>query len=77
LLFYIIPSSKTGLVEYLGNLMRRKIIRNLRRGNIGASLIKLTHVGSGEIAQWLNALAVLSRGLSSIPSTRIAAHNCL
>jgi hypothetical protein len=30
-----------------------------------------------EMAQWLRALAVLLENLGSIPSTHMAAHNCL
>jgi hypothetical protein len=33
--------------------------------------------GVGEMAQWLGALAALPEILSSIPSTHVAAHNCL
>ena len=33
--------------------------------------------GAGEMAQQLGALAVLPEDLGSIPSTHMAAHNCL
>ena len=33
--------------------------------------------GAGEMAQWLGALTALPEDLGSIPSTHMAAHNCL
>jgi hypothetical protein len=35
------------------------------------------HNGAGEMAQWLRALAALPDVKSSIPSSHMAAHNCL
>jgi hypothetical protein len=32
---------------------------------------------AGEMAQWLKALAAFPEALGSIPSTHVAAHNCL
>jgi hypothetical protein len=36
-----------------------------------------TKLGAREMAQWLRTLASLSENPGSIPSTHIAAHNCL
>ena len=33
--------------------------------------------GAGQMAQWLRALPALPEDLGSIPSTHVAAHNCL
>jgi hypothetical protein len=38
---------------------------------------KYIRLGAGEMAQWLRALAALSEDLDSIPSSHMAAHNCL
>lgn len=39
--------------------------------------IRKFHTGSGEIVQWLRALAAITEFLNLFPCTHIAAHNCL
>ena len=41
------------------------------------SVFKITMVGTGEMVQWLRALAPLPEDPGSIPSTHMAAHNGL
>jgi hypothetical protein len=44
----------------------------------GANSVALENsLRAGEMAQQLRALVALPEGLSSIPSTHMAAHNCL
>ena len=47
-------------------------------GEMGLALLKFgLGDGTGEMAQWLRALTALSEDPGSIPSTHMAAHNCL
>jgi hypothetical protein len=39
--------------------------------------LKIKIAGAGEMAQWLRALSILPKDPGSIPSTHMAAHNCL
>ena len=51
-------------------------------GRLGQRDGKISHLkrdtlGAGEMGQWLGPLMVLPEDLGSIPSTHMAAHNCL
>ena len=44
---------------------------------IKTQAVDISKCVAGEMAQWLRALVVLVKDPGSIPSTHVAAHNCL
>jgi hypothetical protein len=57
-------------------------IKSLKPGVVALSVVSAdalhkSHVGTGEMAQWLRALTALPKVLSSNPSNHMVAHNHL
>ena len=69
-----ISNEKPRIVGGEGNLDRSQHIETDRKRQ--ESITKKEAV-AGEMAQWIRALAALPEDPGSIPSTHMAAHNCL
>jgi hypothetical protein len=72
-----IPNTHCQLVGLIGHCVAvQSFLRALSICSIMA-IIKISKLGAGEMTQWLRALTAFPEDLGSIPSTHMAAHNCL